>query len=368
MLGESPVLMIDAAALAANWRALAALAPAQGRAGAVVKANAYGLGAEAAGQVLWVAGCRDFFVVQAGEGAALRAVLPEADIHVLNGPMPDSVAALRTDRLIPTLSTPAQIALWAEAAPGAPCSLQIETGMHRLGLTADQLAALVGDPALTARLAPVLIISHLACADDPAHPLNAGQLAAFAAAAAPLSEAFPAARLSLANSFGSFLGPGWRQQVMRPGIALYGGNPTPGRANPMRPVVRLTAPILQINLVPPGAAIGYGATWRADGPRRIATAAIGYADGVRRSLSNRWQGVIADHRVPMVGRVSMDLVTFDVSDLPEARLAGAGHVTLLDADRDIEAMAAAAGTISYEILTGIGPRVDRHWVHPTDSG
>lgn len=346
---------IDLDAVAANWRRLRGLASASTDCAAAVKANAYGLGLAQVTPSLAKAGCRVFAVAVLDEALALRHVLGgDVTVLLLNGVTPETAAAVRDCDAWPVLSSAAQVALWQQAAPGAPCAVQLETGMHRMGLTPDEVRAVLANHRdLDVRV----IMSHLACADTPEHPLNEAQRHAFAAALPAWRERWPGALASLSNSAGVFLGEAYHHDLLRPGIALYGGNPAPRQTAPMQPVLRWEAPILRVDTVQAGAAVGYGATWTAPGPRRIATVAAGYADGLPRSLSNAWEGLIDQQAVPLVGRVSMDLTTFDVTEAAAA-VPGA-MITLLGGPLTLDAMAAAAGTISYEVLTGLGNRPAR---------
>lgn len=343
-------LVVDLSAIAANWHDLGARHP-SGPVAGVVKADGYGLGAGPVARALAGAGCRHFFVAQFSEGLALREALGHGPmIAVLGGfpPGADAGAALT-----PVLNTPGDVAA-ARAAGLSGAILHVDTGMERLGVNAAELAGL-GD---LAGLGLRYVMTHLACADEPAHPLNAAQAARFAAARAAL----PGVPASFANSSGLFLGPDFASDLARPGCALYGINPTPGRPNPMRQVLRLTIPILQIRDVPAGATVGYGATWTAPRQSRIATIAAGYADGYLRSLSSRGIGILAGRPVPLVGRVSMDLITLDVTDVPEARVGD--RVELVGPAQTPDAVAALAGTIGYEILTSLGARYRRRHLEP----
>ncbi len=352
--GDGGVLSIDLAAIVRNYRLLAARA-APAVCAAVVKANAYGLGMAFVAPALAAAGCEHFFVAHLAEGIALRRVLgPGPVIYVLHGPPPGEEAALPAHDLCPVLNSAAQIAGWRAltlARGGVlPAAVQVDTGMHRLGLPPAELSALDD-------LAPRLLMSHLACADTPAHPANARQRAAFAACRARL----PGVPASLAASSGIFLGPEFHLDLVRPGAALFGIAPGPG-ANPLHPVVRLSAPVIQCRAVAPGDAVGYGQTWQAAAPGRIATIAIGYADGLPRSLGNRGCAWFGATRLPLVGRVSMDSITLDVSALPPEALAQGAMVDLLGPHGGVDALAAAAGTIGYELLCTLGPRLRRVYV------
>lgn len=345
-------LRIDLGAIVANWRDLGARhgAPVAG----VVKADAYGLGAAPVARALQAAGCRFFFVAHLTEGLALRAALgPAAEIAVLNGfpPGADEDAAL-----LPVLNHLGEVAAHAAAARAArqarPALLHLDTGMSRLGLDQREQAVLAQDRSRLDGIALRYVMTHLACADEPAHPLNEAQRARFAEAAARIVPGVPR---SFANSSGIFLGGGFSSDLARPGCALYGINPTPGQPNPMRQVVRLEAELLQLRDVPAGDTVGYGASWAAPGPRRIATVAAGYADGYFRSLSGRSLGFLHGRAVPLVGRVSMDLTTFDVTDVPEAR-PGDRLLLIGDEGNTPDDIAARCGTIGYEVLTSLGKR------------
>lgn len=356
------VLAIDLDALVANWRTLAARARPAACA-AVVKADAYGLGADRVIPALAAAGCETFFVATLGEAYAARAVLAgPAPVYVLNGAPAAAAAEMVRHRLCPVLGALDAIDAWAGFARASgravPVALHVDTGMARLGLPPAELAVLAAEPARLGGLDVRLVMSHLACADEPAHPLNARQRDTFTAARTVL----PPAPASFANSSGVFLGAGWCHDLARPGAALYGVNPTPGAANPMRPVVTLRGRILQVRTIAAGDSVGYGASYRAAAPARIATVAVGYADGYFRSLGNRAAGSLGAVRVPLVGRVSMDLTTFDVSGIaPDVARPGA-WIELIGPGRDVDAVAADAGTIGYEVLTALGRRYRRDYV------
>ncbi|OYW09434.1 MAG: alanine racemase, partial [Rhodospirillales bacterium 12-71-4] len=326
------VLTVDLAALLANWRDLSARhgAPCAG----VVKADGYGLGAVPVARALHAAGCTTFFVAHRAEGLALRAALgPAPCIIVLNGfpPGADGGAGLW-----PVLNGLPDVLAHAAAGRAAgtprPVLLHLDTGMARLGLDAAEQAALAADRGLLTGLDLRFVMTHLACADEPAHPLNALQARRFAAAAAAIAPGVPR---SLANSSGLFLGPDFRSDLARPGCALYGINPTPGAPNPMRQVAVLEVPVLQIRRIGAGDTVGYGGGFTADRPMRLATVAAGYADGYLRSLSGRSLALFQGRAVPLIGRVSMDLTIFDATECPDLA-PGAGKVpTLWDGDSAI---------------------------------
>lgn len=359
-------LTIDLAALKDNYRRLCKQAAGVPLA-AVVKADAYGLGDAACVPALAEAGAETFFVVQLAEGIAVRAALAAcgraARVFILLGPLPGSEPAFLQHELIPVLNTLGDIERWrafaARQGKPLPAALHVDTGMNRLGLEPAEVARLADEPELLSGIEVVLVMSHLACAEEAEHPLNASQLARFQSARARL----PRAPASFANSSALFRGPDYLFDLGRPGAALYGINPTPGYPNPMGQVVNLQARILQVRTIDPAETVGYGATHSARRRSRIATVALGYADGYLRSLSNRGSGWIAGQRVPLVGRVSMDLATFDVTDLPAGVALPGAVIELLGPTLDCDTLGEAAGTIGYEVLTSLGSRYHRSY-HP----
>jgi alanine racemase len=355
------VLTIDLGALTANYRRLQREAGAS-EVGAVVKANGYGLGALEVAGALWKAGCRRFFVAHLDEGRALRESLPDAAIYVLNGLPAGAEASAIEAGLIPVLNHPGELARYGDQARRLgrrlPAALQIDTGMCRLGFAEAELDRLDRDALAAIDL--VLVMSHLACAEEPDNPLNERQRERFERLRARL----PSALASLANSSGIFLGPGFRYDICRPGVALYGVNPTPGRANPMAPVVTLEAPVLQVHDVRAPGTVGYGATYPTRAGTRIATVAVGYADGYPRAAGGRARARIAGHVVPLAGRVSMDLITLDVSALPADTVRPGAIVTLIGGPDGVDELATAADTIGYEVLTRLGSRFARRYIPP----
>lgn len=350
-------LEIDLAGIVENWRRLGARLGRGARCAAVVKADAYGLGMAQVAPSLAAGGCSLFFVATIDEGLALRRLLPAAEIAVFDGLLAGTGGEFSRARLIPVLNDLGQVAAWrAQAAARAlPAMLHVDTGMNRLGLPRGELSRLAASPALLAGLELRAILSHLACADEPRHALNVEQLAAFRAALAVL----PPAPASFANSSGIFLGADYHFDIARPGAALYGVNPTPGTPNPMAQVVRLKGKILQVRDVDRGVTVGYGAAHRMEAPGRIATVAVGYADGWQRSWSHRGSAGIAGRRVPVIGRISMDLMTLDVTGIDPALAKPGAFVDLIDEQHGVDAVAAAAGTIGYEVLTALGRRYHR---------
>lgn len=349
-------LVIDLSAIRRNWRALAARAT-PAICAAVVKADAYGLGADRVASALAADGATVFFVALPEEGLVLRDVLGDGpEIWVFNGLCPETAAALLARGVRPLLNDPSQAALARETARAVgrpfPCGLQLDSGMNRLGFEPAELAALL--EAGLDGLAPRLLLSHLACSDEPGDPANAAQLAAFRAMTE--TSALAGVPRSLAATGGVLLGPDFHFDLVRPGIGLYGGLPFAAS----EPAVRLDAPVIQIRDVAAGETVGYGGAWRADRPQRIATVAAGYADGLIRAMGNRARAFHRGRALPFAGRVSMDLVTLDVTDAPDLRPGDA--VSLLGAEQGVDALAKAAGTIGYEILTSLGSRYARRYV------
>ena len=362
--GEGDVaarLIVDLAALAANWRAIASATAAE--VAGVVKADGYGLGAAEVARALYAVGCRTFFTAFTREAVALRRVLADVDIFVLMPLVADEAPLLREHHLTPCLFDCEGIHRWIDssAPQGAPAraALHVETGIHRLGLDSDSLTALLADDARRARLDVTLLMSHLACADDPAAPANRRQLDRFRA----IRNAFPGARASFANSAGTFLAPEYHFDLVRPGIALYGHDPHCLHTAPrVQPVATLEARLGQIATVEPGESVGYGAVATCDTARRIGVVLAGYADGVPRSLyrpDRRFEVMVGGYRVPLFGTVSMDMITIDLSDVPENAVEVGAWVEIFGANVPVEQVSEQAGTIPYEILTGIGPRVER---------
>lgn len=360
--GAGARLVIDLEALCANYRAIAEnVAPA--RAAAVVKANAYGLGADRVAPALARTGCRDFFVAHLSEAVPLRSLLPpDARLYILNGVYPGAERACLELGAIPVLNSPEQVRAWVALGQsvGRPLDavVQVDSGMSRLGLAPQDLDALLAEIDFARDLSVVLIMSHLACADEPDHPANQSQLAQFER----LARRLPPAPRSLANSGGSFLAPAFHQDLVRPGISLYGVAPHPGRSSPIRPVVRLEAKIIQVRAIPAGQGVGYGLTYAPGQSARIATIGVGYADGWLRHLSNRGAAYYNGVRLPIAGRVSMDSITLDITALPEGALQAGDMVELIGPHQPLEAVARDAETIPYEILTSLGRRYAREWL------
>ncbi len=327
---------------------------------AAVKGDAYGLGLKPVVKALWAEGCRSFYVARPEEGATLRAILPRATITVLDGLYDGQARFYRKHQLVPALTTLNQINDWAKNGAGELCTLHVDTGINRAGLQPAEWLAFTGNDKLLRKLNIRTIMSHLACGDDDKSPMNQQQLDRFTA----IRNAVPHIAASFANSPGIFLGRPYHFDEVRPGVGLYGGNPTPYQKNPMKPVVTLAARILQVRNIQKGDTVGYSATWTAQRPSRIAIIAAGYADGVARKLSSSpnaepAQVFLGGQRCPIVGRVSMDMMTVDVTDVPERKLAKATHAELFGKNIAVDEAAGWAGTISYELLTHLGKRYAR---------
>ncbi|AMJ60063.1 alanine racemase [Bosea sp. PAMC 26642] len=359
-------LTIDLGALVANWQALGARAGTE--AAAVVKANAYGIGIEPAVTALSAAGCKTFFVAHLSEGARARAVAPDATIYVLNGLLPGTCGGYARHELSPVLGSHEELLEWAAfrqaGANARPAALHVDTAMNRLGLWPGEGLNLARERTSVVSAAGIgLLMSHFASSEDEADPANARQIAAFAEIAAAL----PGIPASLKNSSGHFLKDCPSYALTRPGYALYGGNPTPGRPNPMQAVVGLEARIIQLREVEAGTQVGYNGRWTAQGKRRLATICLGYADGYPRNASwtdasSGGSAVVGGVVCPFVGTVSMDLIIVDVSEAPTGSAVRGGPVTLIGGPLDLDVVGAGAKTSGYEILTSLGRRHARRYV------
>ena len=357
-------LTIDLNAISENWKTIARrVAPAE--CAAVVKANAYGLGVDQVAPALWRAGARTFFVAHLQEGIALRAMLPEAVIYVLNGLLPGSAFEFAAHELRPVLGSLPEIGEWSAQCRATgldlPAALHVDTGMHRLGLSLEEAAHIAQERA-TLRFTPSLVMSHLACADTPDHPLTPLQQQRFA----QVAQHFSGIRASLANSAGTQLDASYHFDLVRPGILLYGGramDDTPA----LHPVARLEAPIIQVRTAIKGESVGYGASERLKRDSRLAVVHIGYADGLFRTAGSSdirmgTEVVLEGTRCPLVGRVSMDLATIDITDLPEGDIARGMAAVFLGSGIGVDDLAEKAGTISYEVLTSLGARYQRRYL------
>ncbi|MGK9050029.1 alanine racemase [Neorhizobium petrolearium] len=365
-------LTVDLGALVDNWREMARRSG-SARASAVLKADAYGLGLEDCGTALYEAGARDFFVAVVQEGVTLRAYAPDARIYVLSGIWPRQERTFFENDLVPVLASEEQLAFWMSVVSehgDHPCALQVDTGFNRLGIPLDEAIALAEDVSRPASFSPVLVLSHLHSGDTPSSPLNRQQLESFQRVA----EAFEGIESSLSASAGIFLGPEYHFDLTRPGIALYGGESGQGM-KPLKPVAKAEARIIQIREADEGTTVSYGATHRLSRNSRLAIAAAGYADGYLRSLSGSGvslraggtpgaHGFVAGHRVPVVGRITMDLTIFDVTDVPPSDIRAGDYIELFGPNMPLDEVARAAGTIGYEMLTGLGLRYERRYVYP----
>ncbi len=368
--GADSVLVVDLHAIAENYRHIRSLVP-DAEVAVSIKGDAYGLGATTVAPALAKVGCQTFFVATVGEGVNLRPAVPDADIVILNGPDAASVPLFTAHRLTPALNSLSQLDAWrtgtADDPQAPPAYLHIDTGMSRLGLSASEVSDLCTTPERLAGVAVAMVMSHLACADDPASPMNAEQRDRLAEAAAALSPCTGPVRLSLANSAGVFLGPDFHYDMVRAGASIYGLNVLNQEQSRMKQAAHLYAKILQVRDVEKAATVGYDATYRVSRPSRIATIATGYADGYLRTggrLTTKDKrplaaAYIGDTAVPLVGRVSMDLITLDVSDIPESAAQPGTFVELMGEHFSTDDLADVAGTIGYEVLARMGQRHHR---------
>lgn len=359
------ILSIDLGAIAANWRGLRDAGRATGRpvdCAAVLKADAYGCGATIVGPRLAAEGCRQFFVAHIDEAIALRGVLPDVPIYVLNGLLSGTEPDFVECRLTPVLNHLGQLNAWRAAAQRYDRPLDavvhIDTGMHRLGFSAEDAQVLINERGRLRGLRLALIMSHLVASEEASNPVNGEQLSRFRT----FVRAMPGAPTSLANSSGIFLGPDYHFDLLRPGAALYGINPLPGQSNPMLGVVTLQVRILQTRRIDAFQTVGYGGAWRSARPSRVATIALGYADGYFRSLVNRTHVHLAGHTVPVIGRISMDLVTIDVSDVPEELCQPGMTVEALGPHLTPDDLAEHGRTNAYEVMTALGRRYHRAYI------
>ncbi len=342
---STATLTVDLDAILANWRALNAMT--RSETGAVVKADAYGLGAARVGRTLAKAGVRSFFVAAAEEGAALRQTLgPGPTIYIFSGHMPGDTDMIGDLDLVPLINSLEQMIRQIEALPGHPFGVQLDTGMNRLGMEPAEWAAL---REIALGQDPLLVMSHLACADAPDHPMNAQQLNAFL----ELTEGITAPR-SLANTGGVLMGADYHFDLTRPGIGLYGGQPYAEA----QPVAAIEIPVIQCRSIEPGESVGYGNAFTTDTPRRIATISAGYADGILRAMGPKafvWAG---DEPCALAGRISMDMMGVDITHLPK----DPKTLDLLGPHQTIDVLAEHASTIGYEILTSLGNRYKRRYI------
>ncbi len=356
------ILTVNLSAIEANWHMLSRRAT-PSECAAVIKANGYGCGIEQVARKLSRAGCKTFFVADLAEAAAARSAAQETAIYVLSGLMPSTVATFAELHARPVIGSLVELAEWDAFCSAnqwhGGAALHVDTGMNRLGISANEAAALA--PRIRAENHGItLLMSHLACAELPEHPLNDRQIKVFREVRL-LYRGIPS---SLANSSGIFLGNPAHCDMVRAGAALYGVNPTPGKSNPMRPVVELQARILQVRSVPRGETVGYDAMWSAKRATRIAVVAIGYGDGFMRAAGSSdaqpgADAIVAGTRCPIVGRISMDLMAIDITDLPGSEARRGDLVTLIGHEISVDDIASVAGTIGYEVLTSLGNRYHR---------
>ncbi len=367
------ILTVDLTALVGNWSKLRERVRARGAVcSAVIKADAYGVGLEPVLTALAKAGCNVFFVAHVSEGKRARAIDEQAVIYVLNGLLPGTASIMAQHRLRPVLGSLEEIEEWSafcrSASTRLPAAVHIDTGMNRLGLPIKE--ALTFDPKVIFKdFEPALVMSHLTSAEEADHPDTIRQIEAFRAVRA----AFPDIRTSLANSSGIFLQQAPFFDLVRPGYALYGGNPTPDKPNPMQPVIELSGTILQVRTVEPGTSVGYNGRWIANGPCRLATVSIGYADGYPRSASGTdkkrtekiitGEAIVSGRLCPIVGTISMDLVILDITGVSEHLALRGSKAVLIGESLDIDEVAQRAGTIGYEILTNLGHRYARRYLN-----
>lgn len=357
-----PVLTVDLARVQKNYQYLHAMLGPKTTVAGVVKADAYGLGMAEIGPALERAGCREFFVAWPEEGADLRPYLPQSTIYVLHGAMPGAAADLAAMNLIPVCNHLGQLVEWSEYArtigKKLPVVLHVDSGLNRLGMPLSEVQQINADPSLLASLDLRLIMSHLAIPALASHPMNQHQLADFKTALALL----PKTRASLAASSGSFLGDEYRFDLARIGSSIYGMNPLPNKPNPMLAVATLEFPVLQLQDVPAGKTIGYGCTYKTEKTTRVATLGGGFSDGYMRSLSNSGTIWIGDYRAPVLGRVSMDLITIDVTDIPAQLVQPGTMIAILHDHYTVNQLAGEAKTRTTEILCALGRKPKRRYV------
>jgi alanine racemase len=364
-MNSSGILTIDLGAIQSNWQFVNSQSLGTTEAGAVVKADAYGLGALKVVASLYDAGCRTFFFATKEEAVAVKALFPaEITMVILGGVRPGDEAIFIEFRLVPVLYSFEAIERWVigcnQQGVAAPCAVKVDTGMTRLGLGFDELKRLTQSIFHQPRFNPVLLISHLACADEYMHPQNRQQLQSFENVVDIFKDHFPQIRCSLANSSGVFLGKEWHFDLLRPGAALYGVNPTPHLSNPLKPVVHLSLPILQVKTLSEDVFVGYGASYRSTKGSRLAIVAGGYADGVHRTLGFKPLAKFADTKIEAVGRVSMDTTIFDISNisLPETSLVGQ-FINVIDDELSLDFLTHRNSSLGYEVLTSLGSRYKR---------
>lgn len=368
------ILTINLSRLVENWRFFNeacraspddAVGSAVTDVAAVVKADAYGLGSKEVGSALWAAGCRRFFVAHGSEGTALREALAEAEIFVFHGALLGEEESFKSARLIPVLNSEEAALRWAEFGDKSgyrPAALQVDTGMNRLGFSANEFNRFIQADDFLNQVDLKLIMSHLALADELESPQNEQQRSLFERLVSQLPEALKSVPCSLANSAGVLHGAEYHYDIARVGIGLYGGNPFTGVPNPMKAVVKLEAEILQRREIEVGEAVSYGATWQAERRSQIATIGVGYADGYLRLGGEQGFVMIGGVKAPIVGRVTMDLIMIDVTDIEEPLSRPGCLVELLNDELTVDDVASWSGTIGYEVLTALGGRYERRYI------
>lgn len=366
-IGHVDVLTIDLSAVQANWLYISSISQSVA-VGGVIKANAYGLGASQVGSALYSVGCREFFVSTLDEALFAREFLPsDSFVYVLGGPRIGEVQEFIKANLIPVLCSLAQIKDWAQQnqqqSYAYPSAVKLNTGMTRFGLDIYEFKSLCCNADLIKAINPVLLMSHLACADDPTHRLNSSQQQQFADCAAHVRNILPSIRLSLANSSGIFLGSRWHYDLVRPGAALYGINPQPLHSNPMKSVVSLSLPIIQVRTMEDDVTLGYAAEAFLPKGRRVAVVAGGYADGLHRTLGGQPEGDLCGHRVQAVGRISMDATIFDISgvQLSSEQLLGKS-IEVINECFTLDYLSNKNHLLGYEVLTSLGARYKRRYL------
>lgn len=359
---SSGLLTIDLGAIRSNWNIIKSRALAGVETGAVIKANAYGLGAAQVAHTLYSVGCRSFFLATKEEALAIKRLLPtDSHLILLGGVRPGDERQVALAHLIPVLYSLESVNRWLaccrELGRSFPCYLKVDTGMTRLGLSSEELVSLLN---LTDEyLEPLVLMSHLACAEVVGHQLNHHQLANFIDSARAFKAKYPRARLSLANSSGVFLGQDWHFDLLRPGAALYGINPTPGLANPMLPVVRLELPVLQVRELQQSAQVGYGAGYWARAGSVLVVVAGGYADGLHRTLGATAEAMFAGQRMRSAGRISMDSMVFDAGGANSHSIKPGDYFEVINDRLNIEYLMEKNATLGYEVLTSLGDRFTR---------
>lgn len=364
------VLTIDLAAVQENWRRVNAELGSATTAAAVIKANAYGLGASQIGPALYAVGCHEFFVATLAEALAARRYLPvEAIIYVLGGVRPGAEDIFIQHSLRPVLFTLNDLKRWqkisAQQVSACSCAIKVDTGMTRLGLDKQDFLSLCRESGGFDNLSIAVVMSHLACADEPEHPLNRDQLECFKNLVAEAKKILPAARFSLANSSGIFLGTDWHFDLVRPGASLYGINPQPSSSSPVMPVIKLELPVLQLRALERRVSIGYGANEYLEPPARVLVAAGGYADGLHRTIGRNGVGELAGQLLPVVGRISMDTTLFDASALGSEDMSGDAMLEVCNGRLTVDYLSQHTRALGYEVLTSLGERYQRSYLPPT---